>query len=635
MPTPASQAAIALSAELAGTALLHSVWVATAVASVVALVFQARSNLSHRARHTILLAALVLVAVAPPVLALAQHWTVPSHVAKVSVGGATEVVTGRRSGVPQARTPVVRLAEHRRDNSVNQEGVAAMLSTLLAHAVAAARTVRPFALTAWSVGALGWVAVLILAGRGMSRLVREGREAPADVQTRARRLGRRLRLRAVPMVRVHPRLDEPCVCGAFRLAVFLPERWLSAASAGALDAVLAHELAHVRRRDPWVNLVQRLVEVGLFFHPGWHWLSRSLRHQREHLADTLAVRVTGDPVALAWALESVARDRLTRRAQRPFAEALGGQRMSLLTRIQELIGMKPIDPSPRYWPVVALPAAAAFALVASAAGRAQEPQLPAPAPAAAPGLAPMVPPPNAMSADSDRQISYAVRVLTFPASSGLRIVGPVEVLKGGPKAQGLVLAPEGLNALLKQVHDNPAAHEMRAPKVTCFEFMHATIVYPMDKPSAPDVQTAPNAPPRKPDQVAQGRLTVHAIGAVTSRGTRISVDVIEAKAPPAREEQTNPSRPPLPSETQCWVTCDLADGSSLVANLGQSERMIEGQPKTVWCLVVVTPRRIVFEPDGGPDAAAEPGVDRMPLVPWVLPFPVRGTAPAVNAGRAG
>ena len=68
----------------------------------------------------------------------------------------------------------------------------------------------------------------------------------------------------------------------------------------------AHELAHARRLDHIVNLWQRVVEMMLFFHPGVHWLSRSLRTHREYCADALAVWMTGDPRALASALESVA-----------------------------------------------------------------------------------------------------------------------------------------------------------------------------------------------------------------------------------------------------------------------------------------------------------------------------------------
>ncbi len=123
--------------------------------------------------------------------------------------------------------------------------------------------------------------------------------------------------------------------------------------------------------DHFVNLAQRLVEVTLFFSPTVHWLSRSLRQHREFCADALAVRLTRDPLALARALESVARLRFEFPAQPAAGSALGGPNTSLLPRIQELIGMTPSRPGLSAWPFAALPAAGLVALIAVAAGLAQ------------------------------------------------------------------------------------------------------------------------------------------------------------------------------------------------------------------------------------------------------------------------
>jgi hypothetical protein len=112
-----------------------------------------------------------------------------------------------------------------------------------------------------------------------------------------------------------------------------------------------------------VNLAQRLVEVGMFFHPAVHWLSRSLRRERELCADALAVRLTGDPLALAEALQSVARLRLTSPKVAAVGASLGGPSVSLLPRIQELIGMTPLRPRFPVWPFAALPAAGFLALL--------------------------------------------------------------------------------------------------------------------------------------------------------------------------------------------------------------------------------------------------------------------------------
>src|SRR5262249_24605455 len=131
-------------------------------------------------------------------------------------------------------------------------------------------------------------------------------------------------------------------------------------------------LAQARRCDHLVNLAQRMLEVVLFFNPGVHWLSRSLRRQSELCADALAARLTGDPLALARALESVARLRIASPAPGRGGVTLGGDRSFLFSRIQELIGMKPIRTRPQVWPFVALPSALVVALLATAVGVAQD-----------------------------------------------------------------------------------------------------------------------------------------------------------------------------------------------------------------------------------------------------------------------
>ena len=66
--------------------------------------------------------------------------------------------------------------------------------------------------------------------------------------------------------------------------------------------VLAHELAHIRRHDFLVNLLQTVVETLLFYHPAVWWMSRRVRVEREHCCDDLAVAVCGEPARYARAL---------------------------------------------------------------------------------------------------------------------------------------------------------------------------------------------------------------------------------------------------------------------------------------------------------------------------------------------
>ena len=84
--------------------------------------------------------------------------------------------------------------------------------------------------------------------------------------------------------------------------VLLPVAALSGLSPEQLQAILAHELAHVRRHDYLVNLLQSVVETLLFYHPAMWWVSAQVRTEREHCCDDLAVEVCGDRLVYVTAL---------------------------------------------------------------------------------------------------------------------------------------------------------------------------------------------------------------------------------------------------------------------------------------------------------------------------------------------
>ena len=73
-----------------------------------------------------------------------------------------------------------------------------------------------------------------------------------------------------------------------------------------IEAIIAHELAHIRRWDLWVNLLQRIIETLLFYHPAVWWLSSRIRLEREMCCDEIAARCF-DRVLYARSLESVAK----------------------------------------------------------------------------------------------------------------------------------------------------------------------------------------------------------------------------------------------------------------------------------------------------------------------------------------
>ena len=155
-----------------------------------------------------------------------------------------------------------------------------------------------------------------------------------------------LAVRAVVRVRESARIMVPMVAGVLKPVLLLPIGLATNLSIREVEAVLAHELAHIKRHDYAVNLLQSVMEVLYFFHPALWWLSARVREEREHCCDDLAVRaVGGDGRILAQALARVEELRLTQAgpaatADRPaLAMALATKRQQLLHRVRRMLGV--------------------------------------------------------------------------------------------------------------------------------------------------------------------------------------------------------------------------------------------------------------------------------------------------------
>ena len=186
------------------------------------------------------------------------------------------------------------------------------------------------------------------------------RAAPARVEmTRAAaRLARQLHVSRPVRLLESTLVEVPTVIGWLKPVVLFPASALAGLSPLQLEAILAHELAHVRRHDYLVNLLQTIVETLLFYHPAVWWVSRQIRVEREHCCDDLAVGLCGDPVVYAQALADL--EELRAPGGRLAIAATGG---SLLQRVRRLVGPSPSGP-----PAGPLAAAASLTVLVVGAG---------------------------------------------------------------------------------------------------------------------------------------------------------------------------------------------------------------------------------------------------------------------------
>ena len=128
------------------------------------------------------------------------------------------------------------------------------------------------------------------------------------------------------------RVEVPTVIGWLKPVLIVPATFFSALPPGQIEAILAHELAHIRRHDYLVNLGQIVVETLLFYHPIVWWISRAIRQEREHCCDDLALQTVGDKLTYASALAALEESRSL-----PMAITLAATGGSLLRRIERLM----------------------------------------------------------------------------------------------------------------------------------------------------------------------------------------------------------------------------------------------------------------------------------------------------------
>ena len=194
------------------------------------------------------------------------------------------------------------------------------------------RQALPWLVSFWAAGTLltglyrlaGWAAVERMRRSGVCA-------APPVWRQRLRELAARVGVSAPVALLESSLAQAPMVIGALRPAILLPVGLLSGLPPAQVEAILLHELAHVRRLDYLVNLMQSAVESLLFYHPAVWWVSALMRTERENCCDDAAVRVQGDAREYAKAL--VVLEQLRSAGREPAPAATGGNLMNRIRRL--------------------------------------------------------------------------------------------------------------------------------------------------------------------------------------------------------------------------------------------------------------------------------------------------------------
>src|SRR5688572_9028659 len=319
-------------AQAVAWALLQFVWQGAAIGGLTAVALAVLRRSASDVRYVVASSGMALMLTLPIVTGVQKFETLRDASEPAAAAAANDTrpqVSVASSHEPRALQPSA---------AVSVAGEA----TWSARLAARVRDVRvepllPTLMLVWLVG-VSFLSLRLLTGwLWVQRLRTHGVSAADDACLRMpTRLSRRLHIRRPITLLESTLVEVPTVLGFLKPVVLLPASVIGGLTPQQLEAILAHELAHIRRHDYLVNLLQTLVETVLFYHPAVWWVSRRIRVERENCCDDLAVSLCGDPVAYATALADLEALRSGPVPDHDIAMAATGG--SLLERIRRLLG---------------------------------------------------------------------------------------------------------------------------------------------------------------------------------------------------------------------------------------------------------------------------------------------------------
>lgn len=309
---------------IAGWTLVHFLWEGAAIAGAAAVGLALLRAATPQVRYVVATAALALMLLSPLATATWQS-SAPTHsdteslfapaaVGPVDASAPPRLVRGS-SAVQAMRTATSR-------------GVNRMFPTIV---------------SLWGAG----VVVLLLRLLGgwwrVRRLQRIGLATPpSSWQGVADRMADSLRLVRRVHVIESSAVTTPAIVGWWRPVLLLPLTGLTGLTPRQAEMILAHELVHVRRHDYLVNILQRVTETVLFYHPAVWWVSHRMRIEREQCCDAVVVRVCGNAEDYATALLRLEEER----AMDGPVLAVAANGGALLDRIRRILSPQPTDGRP-------------------------------------------------------------------------------------------------------------------------------------------------------------------------------------------------------------------------------------------------------------------------------------------------
>ncbi|MEQ9441150.1 MAG: M56 family metallopeptidase [Cyclobacteriaceae bacterium] len=300
-----------------GWTLVHSLWQLTMIAVGLRLLLWIIPHRSSRFRYSISVAVLLLAFGALLFTGYRVYQTKVDAQTVASLVSDAPVLHASADQAPPADSWTLRLMETRQTLQV-------WLSPHLSGV-----------LVLWFSGMLFFLIRTIGKVAYLHRLTRkETHPLPAKWEASVKKLREALKMKRKVLVRTSARIRTPFVAGLFKPIILLPVSSFTQLNYEQLEAILAHELAHIRRWDDVINWLQTVIEIVLFYHPAIWWISQTIRDEREKCCDDLAVSVCGNPLVYAKALAQM---ETLQQSTSDLALAFARQGAGLLARIERLL----------------------------------------------------------------------------------------------------------------------------------------------------------------------------------------------------------------------------------------------------------------------------------------------------------
>jgi HEAT repeat protein/beta-lactamase regulating signal transducer with metallopeptidase domain len=307
-----------------GWALLHFLWQGTLVALLLAGAHRLLKGLSTNVRYAAACSAMLMMLALPLItMAVIMRFAPP--------GASIET----RPAFAESNEQKLRIAEREQALAPPPTITGAnSASSWIAAQQAPTKALLPWLILLW-LGGVVFFSLRLIGGWAFARRMKTHGVRPMEDGWRRtlKRLCQQLRIARPVRLLESAMAPVPMTIGWLRPVILIPVGALTGLTQQQLEAIIAHELAHIRRHDYLINLLQAVIETLLFYHPAVWWVSRRIRDERELCCDDLAVAVCGDALTYARALFEMEQ---IRAASPQLAVAANGG--TLMNRIERLVG---------------------------------------------------------------------------------------------------------------------------------------------------------------------------------------------------------------------------------------------------------------------------------------------------------